>query len=802
MQNYELDQTDKSQPNLFNTLKLVKTVHETKNAASLYLEIPPSLQQIYQFQPGQYVTVRAYIPRGQKQELVSRCYSFSDSPKAGQMRLTIKKVRGGVFSSWAVSHAREGSVLEVSRPLGSFTWQKDPASAFFFAAGSGITPCLSMVKWALMNTNTHISLLYANTGREEVIFKKELKSLQSMYPSQFDLHEHLDSNSGRITRDAIQRMVDRKISENTKAYLCGPAPFMDLAKQALLDISMHPNNILLESFDGSSSSQRPRPIAASNINSFSLKMGGEKLDLSYKQGETLLDSMLRQNIEAPYACKDGFCGTCICKVEEGSVSHIKNQVLSEQELKAGMSLSCQAVPSSTRLNMSIDLKLMENKSTDSQPASAIDKTRSMPPGQQQSHFILNQQKPGFSLPPEIYTNPEVFEEEISNIWKGRSWIYVGHEAQIPKPGDYFTYELSGDPLIISKQEDGSIKAFLNICRHRGAKLENSKKGNKKCFTCPYHGWVFNHSGNLKYAHNMDANPQFDKMKNGLKWLKSFVAEGFIFVSWSSSPINYTEIQDYFKMRLSPYQLCSTKVAYQKSFKLKANWKIFKENDAECNHCSVAHSNSYTKAHNAFLLYQNHHPDQESIRDHHKKMRNIWKNNGLEESAFVNGVNSGKLKGQTEFFRCDRIPLKPGHFNESKAGKPLSLPLGKLSEMLGAELAQGAGSMQGMVLPALYFHANADYVVILKTIPQSYNETNLEMSFLVNKNAQEGVDYHIDQLTQFWLEVAGEDNYMNELTQSGNESSFAESGELSATTERDLQAVHKWYKVEMGFNSCH
>ena len=199
--------------------------------------------------------------------------------------------------------------------------------------------------------------------------------------------------------------------------------------------------------------------------------------------------------------------------------------------------------------------------------------------------LLEQYRSGWSLEQPFYTDAKIFESEWKHIWK-KYWLFAGTTAAIPKAGDYFTYQVHKDSIVIIRGNKGEVYAHYNTCRHRGSLISLEEKGNTPKLICPYHQWVYDKDGSLLKSRLMPDD--FDRSLFGLHSVHVQVIEGFIFISLAKYPPDFRKVIKDYAPFLKPYQVDKAKVAYTKRYELRTNWKLVAENFRECYHCGPAH----------------------------------------------------------------------------------------------------------------------------------------------------------------------------------------------------------------------
>jgi len=273
-----------------------------------------------------------------------RSYSMSSSPDTdGSLAVTVKRVPGGLVSGWMHDQLRPGDVVEVTRPTGVFCLRATAAPMVAFGAGSGITPILSLVKSALAVTGRRVRVLAANRDWDSVIFRDTLDELAGRYPGRLEVRHHLDEGHGFVTGDQVREFAGG--DRDADFYICGPAPFMDLAERALLDGGVTPEQIFIERFEVAAPGVSAEASAGQEREgTVCVVLSGKRHTVPQHAGETLLESARRAGLRPPFSCEAGNCATCIAQVTEGEAKMRANNALDDDEIADGWVLTCQGEP--------------------------------------------------------------------------------------------------------------------------------------------------------------------------------------------------------------------------------------------------------------------------------------------------------------------------------------------------------------------------------------------------------------------------------------------------------------------------
>lgn len=335
---------------LGHVLTVSDVVAETADAVSISFAVPDELRDRFRYRPGQFLTLGVPSDRAAR---VARCYSLSSSPGLdSDLVVTVKRAVGGYASNWLCDHARPGLELRILPPSGAFTPQDLTQDLVLAAAGSGITPILSIVRAAMYEGRGHVTLFYASRDAESVIFGEALQELAARHPDRLTVMTWLESERGLPTEDALSTFL----ASNTdrELFTCGPAPFMDLVVDAASRAGMRHGQIHREryvSLEGD-----PFELAAVDDPGLmtarvEIKVDGEEHELDWPESRSLVDVLLGAGIDVPYSCREGTCGSCLSSLVEGQVHMDNPEALEEDDLADGFILACQARPASERLRV-------------------------------------------------------------------------------------------------------------------------------------------------------------------------------------------------------------------------------------------------------------------------------------------------------------------------------------------------------------------------------------------------------------------------------------------------------------------
>jgi len=354
----------------FHILKVADIYKETEDTSVITFEVPSELKKEFQFRQGQHLTLKADI----NGEDIRRSYSLCSSPLDGQWKVAVKLIPGGKFSTYINDELRRGDQLEVMSPSGTFGVDVNATKAknyLFFAAGSGITPVLSMVKAHLeAEPNSTCKLFYVNKTAKSIIFKEELEQLRNKYFGRFEIYYFLTKErrdielfNGRFDDEKMriltQTFID--IPDTSEVFLCGPEKMVNYVSTYLINAGLPKELVHFELFVTGLSDEdikRAERLAQQNVEGIEVTIvdGGKEFAFTMtKEYDNILDAALGAGADLPFACKGGVCSTCKCEVIEGSVEMKINYALDEKEVSQNLVLSCQAVPTSEKVVVDFDV---------------------------------------------------------------------------------------------------------------------------------------------------------------------------------------------------------------------------------------------------------------------------------------------------------------------------------------------------------------------------------------------------------------------------------------------------------------
>ena len=389
------------------------------------------------------------------------------------------------------------------------------------------------------------------------------------------------------------------------------------------------------------------------------------------------------------------------------------------------------------------------------------------PNLQTIRSLLDQRRPGHTLPRALYLDQDVYEFDLDAVF-GQSWIMVGFEVELAGPGAYLSTVVGRSPVLVVRGRDGVLRGFHNSCRHRGAQICEIGSGRRPRLVCPYHQWAYDLDGSLVKADRMQAS--FDPAQHGLRPIHVETVAGSIYVSVADQPPDFAPFRDQVGPLLEPHDLRNAKVALEGTLVEAANWKLVMENARECYHCSVRHPElSRTFPVTRRSLSED---EERSITD------------AFADRMRDRGLGIGPVEGS--WWQAGRFALNPGVVSMSMDGAPV------VAKPLGAVGDGDVGSMRWALEPHSFAHALGDYVFFFSAMPTGPLETVVTAKWLVHKDAVEGVDYHADRLGELWNRTNDQDRQLAENNQRGVNSVGYVPGPYSEEAESLVMRFTDWY----------
>ena len=346
----------------FHNLSIKNITRETDKAISISFNVPSNLKDSFSFKAGQYITLKAIVDGNE----VRRDYSLCSSPKSGELKVAVKEVKDGTFSAFANNSLKVGDTVEVAPPKGRFIFEPNDSKTkniAAFAAGSGITPVLSIIKCALEEEiYSKVILVYGNKSIDDTMFLSELLELQHEYKDRFSIQfvfsqkDEENSIFGRIEKSTVNYVMKNKHKhiDVDAYYLCGPEPMIHLVKDVLKEHGKDENRIHFELFKAAKQEDTNTDTVAAGKSKITIIVDDEESTFEMSTKQTVLEAALDEDLDAPYSCQGGICSSCLARIKEGEATMRQNNILTESEVAEGLVLTCQAHPKTSTIVVDYD----------------------------------------------------------------------------------------------------------------------------------------------------------------------------------------------------------------------------------------------------------------------------------------------------------------------------------------------------------------------------------------------------------------------------------------------------------------
>lgn len=381
--------------------------------------------------------------------------------------------------------------------------------------------------------------------------------------------------------------------------------------------------------------------------------------------------------------------------------------------------------------------------------------------------LFASRRPGHSLPQGLYNDPDAFAFDLEAIF-ARHWIMVGFETEVAAPGSWMACSLGPWPVIVTRATDGRLRAFHNSCRHRGSRICAPGRGVAKRLVCPYHRWSYELTGELAMATRMGED--FRPGDHGLEAIRVESVGGVLYVCLADDPPAIAPFREAFEPLLAPHRLADSKLAFESVIVEKANWKLAMENARECYHCAGAHP----ELARSFPVGATAHFDFGEDRHHA----------AFTERALSAGLPLGPVEG--DWWQAVRFALNEGFRSMTLDGAHGVQKL--MCEVGGGDI----GSLRWSIEPHGFAHATADQLFMFSVVPIGPCETHIVSKWLVHKDAVEGVDYRLEDLTDLWTRTNLQDRELTETNQLGVNSPGYRPGPYSPDAEALTLRFVDWY----------
>ena len=385
-------------------------------------------------------------------------------------------------------------------------------------------------------------------------------------------------------------------------------------------------------------------------------------------------------------------------------------------------------------------------------------------------IALNSRREGHSLPRELYLDPDLYRLDLERLFYA-DWLFIGHDCEIPRTGDYFTVQVGDYPVVVVRGEDGAIRAFHNSCRHRGSRICSAEHGSAVRLVCPYHKWSYDLEGRLRFARDM--GKPFDNAKLGLKPVACESVAGYVWVCLAADPPDFATFRGAMAPYFRPHGIAKAKVAFESTIVENGNWKLVWENNRECYHCLPNHPElCRTFPEDPAVTGVDGGNDDPEIAAH-------W--DRLEQA----GLPSRFLLAPDGRYRLARMPLLGDSYTMS-GGHAVRRPLGDVAG------EPRIGSLLLFNYPSTWNHVLGDHAVSFRVLPIGPTRTAVTTKWLVDADAVEGVDYDLKELTEVWLATNDQDRRIVEENQIGILSPAYEPGPYNALHEGGVVQFVDWY----------
>ena len=381
--------------------------------------------------------------------------------------------------------------------------------------------------------------------------------------------------------------------------------------------------------------------------------------------------------------------------------------------------------------------------------------------------LFAERRDGHTLPQPLYVDPAMHDFDMQAIFE-RHWIQAGLESEIPEPGDYLTLTIGASPIVILRNQDGAIAGFFNTCRHRGAQICRERRGHTPRLVCPYHQWTYDLRGKLLHVSRMDEG--FDIGAYRLRPARIETVAGMIYVCLSDEPPDFAPFRAALEPMLEPHDLRNSRVAHTITLFERADWKLVMENGRECYHCRAGHP-QLMRTYSDFTA-----PDVAGRTQ-------AWLA-AFDARCEAHGLRPGSIIGP--WYEIGRYPLVEGAVSYTMDGKAA------VGKRLGQVGDGDVGDMWWAVQPNAFNHVVGDYGFFFQALPLGPGETAVTGTWVVHKDAVEGVDYDLARLIEVWSATNDQDRALVENNQRGVNSLAYIPGPYSGTSEQLVSRFTDWY----------
>lgn len=402
--------------------------------------------------------------------------------------------------------------------------------------------------------------------------------------------------------------------------------------------------------------------------------------------------------------------------------------------------------------------------------------------------LLKRRKQGYSLEAPFYTDPDIFQADLDIIF-GRHWIYVGVEPDVPEPGDAVVVDVGRNSIVIVRDDDMGIRAFHNVCRHRGARLVHEEKTSVGNIVCRYHQWTYGLDGKLIFAEHMGEG--FDTSCHGLKPVHLRSVAGLLFVCFADEPpADIEDMAQAMTPYIAPHDIANTKIAVQADLIEPGNWKLTLENNRECYHCIGSHPELTIPLFEYGFGFAPNSVDEvrkEQIDRYDTLVRTLharWESCGLPSQEMEH------LDDRITGFRTMRLPIDREGESQTMDTRVAS------KKLLGSFTDAKLGGLSFWTQPNSWHHFMSDHIVTFSALPIDAGHTLVRTKWLVHKDAVEGKDYDVENLTSVWNATNAQDSELVGFAHAGATNPAYEPGPYSPYTEELVEKFCRWYVGRM------
>ena len=400
--------------------------------------------------------------------------------------------------------------------------------------------------------------------------------------------------------------------------------------------------------------------------------------------------------------------------------------------------------------------------------------------------LLATRRAGHGMPRDFYRTDTLYAAELDRIWQA-GWLFAGFAFELPNPGDYITLAVDTTPVLVLRGDDGQVRAFHNVCRHRGTQLCRAESGHVRSVVCPYHSWTYARNGELRAANGLDEG--IDKAQLGLRPLHVAVVAGLIYVSLAAEPPDIEGLRRDFTAAGAPQGFERARIAHVVDYEVDANWKLVWENNRECLHCVPCHP-QYVKANFDVVDERSASPAmQQRIAAATQRIAPKWAQASESVLHGHGGLATFPDPEHDLWFASSRTPLAEGFVTESMDGS-------RVAPLMGDYDDERVGVLRLRSLPNFWVHGSCDHAVAARMLPAGPRKTRMRGYWLVDAKAREGTDYQLERLLPFWHLTNEQDWNICHWQQKGVDSIGYVPGPLSSRAEYNVDAFIRWYLEQL------